>query len=561
MNPLDTLPRPPALTPGQKVACDAIMSGENVFLSGSAGTGKSFVIARVLEELAARDRATIACAPTARAALVIGGTTIHSAFHLPVAPIVNPSALEVPDAVHVCETVLIDEVSMVRRDVFDAVSTLIARENTLRRLGANPEHPEPIQLVCVGDFCQLPPVADRGQGTALADHFGVNAADLGRSLFAFQSDSWASWDFQNHYLTQVVRQPDADFARSLDRARVGDPSCIGWFNDRSCPQRPEGAVIIEGRNRDVDALNDAELDRLPGEARTYLGQIVGDAFQPLPAPTELRLKVGARVMATYNTGSLANGELGSVVELRPSSVVFRSDEGVACEVKPNTWTYFTYGVNQRGGTDRLVGQTVGAYTQLPLRLGWAVSIHKSQGQTYDSVEVDPATWDAGMLYVALSRVRRVDRMHLTRPISRSWLMTSQEVVDFYATIPGAPRFFGRVFSGFTKERPAKDFSPADPDHIDQANPLWGKGVVFTGDFSDGTERDSLRQLVCDLGGKPQTSVSGKTDYVVQADADYAVGRETGRTRRARDNAASGKRDTQVISETQWHALVDAWVSA
>lgn len=546
----------PVLTECQQFAFDSILAGNNVFLSGSAGTGKSYVVSRVL---GIRREGTIACAPTARAALVIQGTTVHSAFKLSPAPIVNPGGLQIPDAIKACDMVLIDEISMVRRDVFDGISSILMRENTLRATGANPEHPNPIQLVCVGDFCQLPPVYDKGQEAALAEHYEVSSEVLSRNLFAFQSDYWERWNFDNHYLTQVVRQDDKEFVAALDRARVGDPSCIDWFNAHSAGTRSSDAVIIEGRNRDVDALNDAELAKLTGISRVYRGIAQGETFQPYPAPTNLRLKVGARTMITFNTGNFINGELGTIEELREDSVVFRSDDGRVGKVVPNTWTYRRYGVKKQGSVDRLTDETIGTYTQLPLRLGWAVSIHKSQGQTFDATEVDPATWDVGMLYVALSRVRRIDKMHLTKKINRYWLIASKEVIDFYSTIPGAPRYEGELFSGFSRTKPAKDFKAKDPDSINPDNPLFGKGVVFTGDFDDGTRRDDLRQLVADFGGRPQTTVSGRTDYVVQSNSDYAVGRVTSKVRKARENAASGKRNTKVISETEWHELVDSWI--
>lgn len=546
----------PALTKGQQSAFDTILAGRSVFLSGSAGTGKSYVVSRVLD---IRRKGTIACAPTARAALVIRGTTIHSAFQLSPAPIVNPDGLKIPDTIRACDMVLIDEISMVRRDVFDGISSILMRENAQRIAGANPEHPNPIQLVCVGDFCQLPPVYDKGQEAALAGHYGISKDTLNKNLFAFQSDYWGRWGFDNHYLTQVVRQDDKEFVAALDRARVGDPSCIDWFNAHASATRAPDAVVIAGRNRDVDALNDAELAKLPGVSKVYCSVTEGEIFQPYPAPTNLRLKVGTRVMVTYNTGYFINGELGTIEALKEDSVIFRSDGGRVGEIVPNTWTYHQYGVKKRGNVNSLTEEAIGAYRQLPLRLGWAVSIHKSQGQTYDATEVNPATWDAGMLYVALSRVRRIDKMHLTERINRYWLMASKEVVDFYSTIPGTPRYEGEIFSGFSRTKPAKDFKPEDPNAINPDNPLYGKGVVFTGDFDDGTRRDDLRQLVANFGGTPQAQVSGRTDYVVQANSDYMAGRVTSKIRKARENLTSGKRNTKIISETEWHALTDPWL--
>lgn len=165
-----------------------------------------------------------------------------------------------------------------------------------------------------------------------------------------------------------------------------------------------------------------------------------------------------------------------------------------------------------------------------------------------------------MLYVALSRVRSITKIHLVRPIRPEWLLISLEVADFYSIISEAPHFSGKVFtSTFHKTRPARDFKPRDPEHIDPKNPLFKKGVVFTGDFDDGSDREELWQVVADLGGIPQTSVSGKTDIVVQGNADFNVGHYTSKIRKACQNVQSGKRDTKVISEDTWNELVNPWI--
>ena len=423
------------LTEGQKQAYKAILAGKNVFLSGSAGTGKSFVVAEILKQ---KKTSTIACAPTARAALGIEGTTVHKAFGLSVAPIVNPALVRIPRTISACSMVLIDEVSMVRRDIFDTVSSVIIRENERRAKGENTERKKPIQLVCVGDFCQLPPVIDENLAGALSEHYDISPELIDQNMFAFQSEFWDAWDFDMHYLTEVVRQKNKDFVRALNLARVGDPECIDWFNENTAAEADEGAVIIEGKNRHVDYFNNAKLDKLEGVERSYHGEIVGQTLKPLPAPEVLRLKVGARVMTTFNTGEFVNGEVGTVTELGNSWVGFKSDRGKEARVSPNTWEYYKYGVKKTSGLHSLTSQEIGTFKQLPLRLGWAVSIHKSQGQTYDAVQVDPLTWDAGMLYVALSRVRTLEKMHLTRPIQPEWLKVSPQVSEFYSHMKGSP---------------------------------------------------------------------------------------------------------------------------
>lgn len=546
------------LTPGQQKAFDAILNHENVFLTGAAGSGKSFVVQQIL---ALKRGQVLACAPTARAAIVINGATIHSTFGLRPGPIVNPEKLKIPNVVAACDMVLIDEISMVRRDVFDAITTIIQKENQARARGTK-EKNTPIQFVCVGDFSQLPPVVGASEREVLAIHYGVNESTISKNTFAFQSENWEKCRFSVHYLTEIVRQKDYKFVSALNQARVGDPKCVDWINQHSNKVCPDGAIIIQGRNRDVDAYNNRKLNEIHEEEKEYSGEIEGECgdgkSNALPSPFKLRLKKGARVMSTYNSPLFLNGELGTIISLNKNSVLVATDRGKTAYIEPITWTYYNYGVKRTTVNHKLVSKEVGHFTQIPLRLGWAVSIHKSQGQTYDSVMLNPTTWEAGMLYVALSRVRSVDNLCLIKPINKSGLLTSKEVVDFYSTIPEAPHFGGDVFSVFSHEKPMKSFIP-ESDEINKNNPIFQKGVVFTGQFDDGTSRDELRQLVANLGGKPQATASGKTDIVVQGNADYKNQIDTVKTLKAKENRIVGVRETIIISEDEWKDLIADWI--
>ena len=239
-----------ALTTKQAHALRCMMSGQNIFLSGEAGTGKSFVLQ---EFLAKTNRNTVVCAPTGIAAINVGGTTLHRVFKVPMDPIGpdrKPSKVE--EVVEKADIIVIDEISMCRFDVFEFVakSILKADQETKRRR----------QLIVVGDFLQLPPVIPDRDRKALEHYWGE---EFVRDGFAFQAPMWNYFDFVTVVLDEVMRQKgDSDFVTKLNDVRRGNADALEWFNRHHAPRQP--GISICATNKEAESINSAETDRIRG---------------------------------------------------------------------------------------------------------------------------------------------------------------------------------------------------------------------------------------------------------------------------------------------------------
>lgn len=429
------------LNEGQLTAVDAILSGANVFVTGEGGTGKSVAVREAVRCLRADGRKTVVCAPTGVAAQAIGGATVHSVFRFGLAPKVADvlEGVRPSKVVHEADTILIDEVGMVRRDLMDAIAQVVAAENEARAADVE-EVRKPLQLVVVGDFSQLPPVVTPADEAALVAHYGPESAGTG--FYAFEATGWASMDFEVCQLTEPMRQSDPTFVAMLNRARVGDRSCLPYFNrlaGRGEP--PAGAVSIVARNKDAERVNLGRLAALKGKSETIRGDVVGEfRAADMAAPLSLELKVGARVMCLANDPDhgYVNGSTGTVVSLRGfdpewvPSIDVRLDAGGVVHVVEKRWENVAYRVVEGAdGAKRLEQTAIGAYTQYPLKLAWAVTYHKSQGQTLGAVSIDPGTFAAGQLYVGLSRATAAAGIWLTREIPPAALKADPAVVAFY----------------------------------------------------------------------------------------------------------------------------------
>lgn len=270
----------------------------------------------------------------------------------------------------------------------------------------------------LGDFFQLPPVVTDNDRDLLMQWWPGN--DEG---YAFKSRLWAGMGFEPHVLTEVMRQNDPEFIDQLNRARVGDRGCVAYFNERSISDRkraPENDLWLCATNRMASTINDERVSALEvdgAQARTYVASVSGDV-KPSDKPTDdkLRLIEGARVMLLANMpdDGLANGSLGTVVETGIGSVtVLFDDTGLEVEIEPKQWKVMKTTVHESIGKDgkpvqELENDVVGTFTQIPLRLAFAITIHKSQGQTFERCAVHSKVFGAGMLYVALSRCTTFD---------------------------------------------------------------------------------------------------------------------------------------------------------
>ena len=419
-----------SLTQSQERAYNAIMSGYNVFLTGHAGTGKSYLLRKVIDDLANAKKNAVVTAPTGIAALNVGGTTIHRLFSL------NPDIYSdrlprVPPVLKKTDALFIDEISMCRIDLFDYVGRV------LKKMG------RPIQVVVVGDFCQLPPVMPwKGSSSVYYDekdildrHFGF---DIGGG-YAFLSPQWKRLNFKPMVLEEVIRQDNPRFVEALDRARMGDSWSLRYFAENSNRCLIRDGIYISGRNAEVDRINAEKLEAIKAESFTYQAESKGEvtAEDRRVAPEVLELKAGARIMTTVNDtqNNYCNGSTGTITSLSNNHVYAEIDNGSECEIHKNTWEIVRFEVDDSDPLNAVFKRSViGYYTQYPLKLAWAVTIHKSQGQTFSKVNLNPSCWDSGQLYVALSRVKSIDGLYFTRPIYDKYLFLDPKIAEFYRNL-------------------------------------------------------------------------------------------------------------------------------
>ena len=439
------------LTSDQQKALDAVKSGRNVFITGGAGTGKSYLLRAIVYSLMSAGKNVIVCAPTGIAAANVGGMTIHTTFNFNSSALIQPKRKKpiqrVTPPIKGADVVIIDEISMCRLDVFEAVVASITKAETVSGIHK--------QIVVMGDFYQLPPVIDGGQfdRQILTDYYGPS---LGHG-YAFQTPAWNDCHFLPVVLTQIVRQSDPAFAYNLNLLRVGDARCISYFNTQSSPLEIPGAVGIYAYNANVSAVNDVMIASLPGSEyvnHTVLyGSITESDLRVLPE--HLKLKVGARVMMTandlpdpynrfissVNTRQYYNGTVATVTDIRADAkgqiTYVRVDTGGAqFYVYPEDFQLFAYHYDSVEKT--LSRINVGGYRQFPMKLAYAVTMHKGQGQTVDAANVAPYCTNPGQCYVALSRVRDIRKMHLLQPLEASMIKVDPLVQDFYASLKDNP---------------------------------------------------------------------------------------------------------------------------
>ncbi len=385
-----------------------------VMLIGRAGTGKSHFIRELVNDDPSYPQALLA--PTGLAAMNIGGQTVHSFFGFPPRPLIGSH--EKPHwfftrTARALKRLIIDEVSMLRADVLDAMNQhlQVARKSS-RPFGG-------VQMLFVGDFYQLPPVV-RGDEGALLEEAGY------ATPYAFSAHALRDAPLAVVELTEVHRQTNHDFIALLAsiRERRGVEEAVTILNtvclDRALPKRP---VLLCATNAVADRYNVQGLASLEGAAARYTGAFEGETPRTMgdrfPAPMELTLKRGARVIFTQNDpeGRWVNGSLGTVRTLGEESITVLLDAGDEVEVERAVWPQARWTWNAK--ENRMEVKEEFKYVQFPLAPAWALTIHKAQGMTLDSVEIDlgRGAFAPGQTYVALSRARSMETLRLTRPIS------------------------------------------------------------------------------------------------------------------------------------------------
>jgi ATP-dependent DNA helicase PIF1 len=424
----------PELSPEQEAVVAAIENTrDHIFVTGRAGTGKS----TLLEYLSWHSSHTLAiCAPTGVAALNVGGQTIHSLFRLPIGVIADHDLDQPPELrklLSAIDTLVVDEVSMVNADLLDAMDRSLrqARQRPHEAFGG-------VQLVLFGDPYQLAPVPGETEERA---YF----ADTYRSMWFFDAKVWSEADLRIFELTTIHRQHELEFKQLLTAVRHGQVTAemAGRLNEVGARPAPtDGAIILATTNAAVNRINAQGLGRLPGRALSAVAEVTGDfGNRSYPADEKLELKVGAQVMFLRNDVGgdrrWVNGTIGEVVKIGETVTV--EVDGERHEVQPAVWERYKYSYSP--ATKTLRKDVVAEFTQFPLRLAWAVTIHKSQGKTYDRAIIDlgSRSFAPGQTYVALSRITELEGLYLTRPLRPSDIIVDPAVQRFMATaqpIPG-----------------------------------------------------------------------------------------------------------------------------
>lgn len=416
-----------ALNERQQYALKQVALGHNIYISGSGGKGKSFTIRSIVEKFA---DSTVLLAPTGIAALNIQGSTIHSAFKLSFDMLTkkhwtrtNAKAEQLFAKSGPVKRIIIDEISMVRADI------LVTIDQQLRRIRRMNVAFGGLQVIVVGDFYQLPPVLTRKDEKVFFNFY--------ESPFSFGTETWSSAGFEHIELVQNMRQSDETFRNHLEMIRTKGPTykqSVDFFNkigsknlDNVLENDP---IFLCSVNRNADAINAQHYEELDGQEYTFYAKRSGQ-FKGDPAPYELNLKYGTKVMFTVNDrdGSYVNGETGYFLGVVGDKIQVLKDNDVEVLVDKNTWEDKEYVVDG----DELSTTSNGKYTQYPLKQAWAVSIHKSQGLTLENAVIDASAscFVSGQMYVALSRIKSLDGMGIMGKIRNSDIIVDETIKEFY----------------------------------------------------------------------------------------------------------------------------------
>ena len=408
-----------------------------LFLTGKAGTGKSTLLHHIRETTT---KATAMLAPTGVAALNVGGQTIHSFFQFP-PTLIDPGSIRKrknAKLLQKLETLIIDEVSMVRADVMDGIDTALRlhRDKIHTPFGG-------VQVILCGDLFQLPPIVrDADMKTFFDEQYG--------GPYFFCAKVFDELNPSSVELQTVYRQRDEDFIYVLNKIRENnvDAELLALLNARVQPEQPgqnerdnSSFITLTATNQAAFRKNQTCLERIPAQSHTFSASVNG-VFDAGIFPTEelLELKRGAQVMLIRNDPHKrwVNGSIGRVSTLTDKKVCVEM-RGRTYEIEPETWRNIRHRYNRE--TNQIQEEEVGSFTQYPLRLAWAITIHKSQGQTFEQVMIDlgRGAFAHGQTYVALSRCTSLDGIVFSRPVTHRDILFDKRVYDFSRVFPPAPR--------------------------------------------------------------------------------------------------------------------------
>ena len=403
----------------------------NIFLTGKAGTGKTTFLKDVKKYT---KKNHIVLAPTGVAAVNAGAMTIHSFFQFGFGPYVKGISepegnymmrREKRELIKSLELIIIDEISMVRADVLDHIN------DELQRIRRNSEPFGGVQLLMIGDLQQLPPITPDNELEILKPHYD--------SMYFFDSKSLRNSDYYCIELKSVYRQTDQRFIDILNRVRTGDVthSDLDELNSHHVadfrPAQGDNYIQLVTHNRMADAINQREMAALSADTFMFDAKVTGtfpeDAF---PTSRQLEIKKGAQVMFVKNDPDkrFINGMLGEVEEVSDDSIRVRlSGKDNIVKVEPTAWENIRYHMNEE--THKIESTKIGSFMQYPIKPAWAITIHKSQGLTFDKAVIDAhEAFSPGQAYVALSRCRSLDGMVLSEKLTQRAIITDS-IVDEY----------------------------------------------------------------------------------------------------------------------------------
>lgn len=437
---------------GSEAGMQAIMAGENVFISGPAGAGKSRMI-HTLRDFFADE--FLFAAPTGVAALNIGGMSCHKAFGLEMgiaskehfkAKSKGAAILLASEAV---TGIVLDEISMIRSD------KLYEMDIKLRYYRKNNKPFGGLQVICFGDGFQIKPVLTRNEMSDFRERYGDETP--------FDSETWKALDFTSCYLTKVYRQTDPVFSEHLNNIRTGVKiwEAVKYLND-NCSNKGllENAVTLATTNKAADDINMIEYNKLEGREMKYRAIVMGE-FKERPVAEDLKLKPGTKVMLCVNESGVedgkdpryVNGTVGIVEDVRSDYVVVNID-GNKIPIGRHEWQNIVQEpkkvlvdkeievtddqgnvkiIKKKVEEIKLVDKVAGTYSQLPLKMSWALTTHKVQGLTIPRVNIDfgKGTFAAGQAYVALSRATSTEGLRLVRPLRVRDIIIDQKIKNFY----------------------------------------------------------------------------------------------------------------------------------
>ncbi len=422
-----------------------VMEGtnKNVFITGKAGTGKSTLLKHFRENT---KKNIAVLAPTGVAAVNVKGQTIHSFFNFK--PDITPHSVEDiyprdKSLYKKLDAIVIDEVSMVRADLMDCINTFLRLHGKKKSLPFGG-----IQMIFIGDLYQLPPVVTSRERDIFTNHYRgpyfFNAMVFGGSLHSDKEGEKSQFEMEFIELEKVYRQRDDKFLGILNAIRNNTASDedLEEINKRYIPEPKEDGdsfyIYLTTTNFDADTVNTKKLTEIKGEEFCYHGFLDGDfSARDLPTGIDITLKIGAQVMLLNNDseGRWINGSIGRVSDIEkskgsPDAVLVELSDGEVVDVTPYTWEMYEFSYDKTRG--KVFSEIVGMFTQYPLKLAWAVTIHKSQGMTFDKaiIDIGRGTFSHGQLYVALSRCTTLQGMALKKPISKKHILMDRRVVEF-----------------------------------------------------------------------------------------------------------------------------------